>query len=56
VACADEAGEAGEAGEKSAYAPAQHWADLSIKVTIKRLPTGHDPASAPLQRKELEYG
>jgi len=45
-----------EAGEKSVYAPAQRWADLGLKVTIKRLPAGNDPASAPLQQKELAYG
>jgi len=48
--------DADEAGEKSASAPAQRWADLGNKVTIKRLPAGHDPAAAPLQQKELEYG
>ena len=39
--------DADEAGAKSANAAAQRWADQGYDVTIKRLPAGHDPASAP---------
>ena len=42
--------DADEAGARSAQAT-QRWADLGYKVSIKRLPAGHDPASAPLQVK-----
>ena len=39
--------DADEAGAKPAYEAARHWADLRYNVTIKKLPAGHDPASAP---------
>ena len=39
--------DADEAGAKAANAAAQRWADRGYNVTIKRLPAGHDPASAP---------
>ena len=42
--------DADEAGVRSAQAAAQRWADLGYKVTIKKLPPGHDPASAPLRK------
>ena len=41
--------DADEAGARSAQAT-QRWADLGYKVSIKRLPAGHDPASAPLRK------
>ena len=43
--------DADEAGAKSANAAAQRWADQGYNVTIKRLPAGHDPASAPTTEK-----
>ena len=43
--------DADEAGAKSANAAGQRWADLGYNVTIKRLPAGHDPASAPITEK-----
>jgi len=39
--------DADEAGARSASAAGQRWADQGYNVTIKRLPAGHDPASAP---------
>ena len=42
--------DADEAGAQPAYAAAQRWADLGYNVTVKWLPPGHDPASAPLDR------
>lgn len=39
--------DADEAGARSASAAGQRWADLGYSVTVKKLPAGHDPASAP---------
>ena len=47
--------DADEAGAKSANAAAQRWADQGYNVTIKRLPAGHDPASAPLRKRDDEH-
>ena len=45
--------DADEAGTKSANEAAQRWADQGYDVTIKRLPAGHDPASAPTTEMRL---
>ena len=39
--------DADEAGARSASAAGQRWADQGYNVTVKKLPAGHDPASAP---------
>ena len=43
--------DADEAGIKAAEEAGQLWANQGYDVWIKRLPGGHDPASAPLQGK-----
>ena len=45
--------DADEAGTKSANKAAQRWADQGYDATIKRLPAGHDPASAPTTEMRL---
>ena len=46
--------DADEAGARAASKAAQRWADQGHSVTIKWLPAGRDPASAPLQEPEHE--